>query len=386
LEGEGTNLGPTSLDRGRTEVDNPGPEDTDVVVEETDPSMATIEPPSKARRVRSVILRLLITVVALGLSGFLLVSVFDDLDWSLVWETIQGVGDAERIALGLGAGVAIAAQGLVTSSTVRGLPVRRGVLGYLAPAAVASIVPGPSDLPMRYKMLASWGYSNADASLAVVASGIFSIGSKLILPGVAMLLAVLVGIEVQDGFGPTIIIAGIVLAVLIAVTSGVIASPRLGGWIAYWLEAPWRIAARLLRRESSPLAELVESARNKAVELLRDRWKEATWASFLLIISQVGLMIMCLRFVGVEETALTGLGVFVAYGLVAGLTVIPITAGNVGVAETAWIGLLTTMTGPEYINEVTAGVLIYRLLTWLIVIPLGGISMLIWKFSLRTKD
>ncbi|MCH7789841.1 MAG: flippase-like domain-containing protein [Acidobacteria bacterium] len=368
-------------------MDNPGLDDTDVAGDEVgDDLLKAARGQSRARRVRSIIVRLVITVVALGLSGFLLVSVFDDLDWSLVWGTIQEVGDAERIALGLGAGVALAAQGLVTSSTVRGLPVRRGVLCYLAPASVASIVPGPSDLPMRYKMLATWGYSNADASLAVVASGIFSIGSKLILPVIAMLLALLVGIEVQDGFGITIVIAGVVLAFLIALTSGVVASPRLSGWIASWLEAPWRVAARLLRWESPPLAELVESARNKAVDLLRDRWKEATWASFLLILSQVGLMIMCLRFVGVEQTALSGLGVFVAYGLVAGLTVIPITAGSVGVAETAWIGLLSTMAGSEFINEITAGVLIYRMLTWLIVIPLGGISMLIWKYSQRSDD
>ena len=68
----------------------------------------------------------------------------------------------------------IGAQGLLTASLVPGLAVRHGVVAFLGPAAITSVVPGPSDLPIRYQMLTSWGRSPGEATLSVAAGGIFS--------------------------------------------------------------------------------------------------------------------------------------------------------------------------------------------------------------------
>ena len=70
---------------------------------------------------------------------------------------------------------------------------------------------------------------------------------------------------------------------------------------------------------------------------------------------------------------------FAVYSLVAGLTVIPISPGSVGVAEVALIGMLTPIVGSEFVNEVAAGVLLYRLLTWLLMIPAGLIALAVWR-------
>ena len=59
------------------------------------------------------------------------------------------------------------------------------------------------------------------------------------------------------------------------------------------------------------------------------------------------------------------------FALVQGLTVIPISAGDAGVSEVAYIGLLTAAAGSEYVNEISAAVLIFRVLTWLLIIPVG---------------
>ena len=67
------------------------------------------------------------------------------------------------------------------------------MLAYLAPAAVTALVPGPSDLPLRYRMLTSWGSGGSEATLALAASGLFSVGIKLVLPVIAA-----VGLLVSD--------------------------------------------------------------------------------------------------------------------------------------------------------------------------------------------
>lgn len=349
------------------------------------PETTTTSTRSTARRIRSAVLRGLLTVAALALSWTLLTTVFDDLDAEQILAALRGLTDAERIALASGAGLAIAAQGLVTASTVERLPVRRGVMAYLGPAAVASVVPGPSDLPVRYRMLGSWGYSASERALAVTASGIFSIGSKLLMPVLAAIVALVAGITLGDGVGGTIALAGAVLGGLILLTIAMLSSTRLTGAIGYWLQAPWDLVTRPLRRSDEPLAELLARARESATSMLRDRWPIALWSITLYTAAQVALMVLAIRFMGVPDEALGVTAIFVAYGIVQGLTVLPITAGNVGVAETAWIGLLGAIAGSGYINEVTAAVILYRVLTWLIIIPLGAVALAIWRWTTRTS-
>ena len=79
------------------------------------------------------------------------------------------------------------------ASLVPGLAVRHGIVAFLGPASVTSVVPGPSDLPIRYRMLTSWGHTTGEATLAVAAGGIFSIGIKLVLPVIAA-----IGLVVSD--------------------------------------------------------------------------------------------------------------------------------------------------------------------------------------------
>ena len=67
------------------------------------------------------------------------------------------------------------------------------------------------------------------------------------------------------------------------------------------------------------------------------------------------------------------------YAVVQGLTVLPITAGDAGVSEVAYIGLLTAAAGSQYVNQITAGVLIFRVLTWVIIIPIGLGTLAVWQ-------
>ena len=69
---------------------------------------------------------------------------------------------------------------------------------------------------------------------------------------------------------------------------------------------------------------------------------------------------------------------------VAGETLLAVVA-TFGVAEVVLIGMLAPIAGQEYVNQVAAGVLLYRLFTWLALIPAGMIALGIWKFSFRQK-
>ncbi len=116
---------------------------------------------------------------------------------------------------------------------------------------------------------------------------------------------------------------------------------------------------------------------------LQGKWLPTTGATVLTVVAKCSLLIMALRFVGIPESVLSWSAIFAVFALVAGLTIIPITPGSAGVSEVALVGMLAPIAGNEWVNEVTAGVLIYRLLTWLVLIPAGFAALGAWKLKLR---
>jgi putative heme transporter len=335
--------------------------------------------PVKKTRVRSIVFRAILIVGALAISGFILISTFEDLDYDAIVDSITSLEDADLIALVAMWMIWLASQGLLTASLVPGLPVRRGVIAYLGPAGVTAIIPGPSDLPFRLKMLTAWGYSPADATLAVAAGSVFSIGIKLVLPVVAA-IGLLVSDAPIDGTLRTVVVIAVLVGLGILGIAFMLASEKRTATIGRIITPVYTFMLRLLRRPEPPdVAQTLIAARAESLERLRDRWMIGTWATVLTAATRFSLLLMAIRFTGTPDDAISWPQVFVVYAVVQGLTVLPITAGDAGVSEIAYIGLLTAAAGSQYVNQITAGVLIFRVLTWIVIIPIGLATLGVWQ-------
>lgn len=325
--------------------------------------------------------RIVIAVAAIAIAGMVLFNIFDDLDFQEIGKAIDRLSDAEWLALAFGWLIWIGTQGLQTASLVHHLPARRGVLAYLGPSAVSSLIPGPSDLPVRYAMYQSWGVGQSEAATAVAASGIFSVGSQLMLPAIAGVLIFLADIPLK-GFGALIVGTTIALAVIIVFAAFVLGSAERTARAGQILEPIWRWGARVLRRpvpDDQHLGEILTTQRATSLDYIGDKWVLTSGATVLTIFGKCSLLVMSLRFVGIPEDDLGWAAIFAVFALVAGLTMIPITPGAAGVAEVGLVGMLTPIAGSVYVNEIAAGVLIYRMLTWLLLIPTGFGALLAWR-------
>jgi putative heme transporter len=303
-------------------------------------------PEAPPRSVRKILLRIVFIVVALGVSAWILVATFDDLDIDEIGDAVRSLNDAEIISLLSMWILWIAAQGLLTASLVPGLAVRHGIVAFLGPASITSVVPGPSDLPIRFRMLTSWGRTTGEATLAVAAGGIFSIGIKLVLPIIAAIGLVVSDAPLSDTLQTVVTICLIVglAVVVLAFVLGSEKTNRTGrsagraGLVEGAAPAPQADTRRPARRRWWRLEA-------EALQTLRDRWLVATWATVLTSATKFALLLMCLRFTGTGEGELRWTEVFVVFALVQGLTVFPITAGDAGVSEIAYIGMLTAAAG-----------------------------------------
>jgi uncharacterized protein (TIRG00374 family) len=80
---------------------------------------------------------------------------------------------------------------------------------------------------------------------------------------------------------------------------------------------------------------------------------------------------------GVPSSDVNAVEVFASWSLVRLLGSIPITPGGLGVVELGLTGALVKFGGPN--DEVVAAVLLYRVLTVVPPIAVGGVCLLLWR-------
>jgi len=359
----------------------------DIVEHELEAELAMEGERTKTQIGVRIALRIVFVVVALGIAGYVLFNIFGGLDFEEIRAAVQELSDAEWMALAFAWMIWIACQGLQTASLVHHLPVRRGVLAYLGPSAVSSVIPGPSDLPVRFSMYQSWGVSRSNAATAVAASGVFTITSQLALPALAGVAIAFGDLEIE-GFLTIIVTTTLVLAVLVVLAVFIVGSASRTRRAGEILQPMWQRLRRLFRKPVSDdehLGNTLATTRAETFDYLSDKWVTTSFATVLTLFMKCAILVMALRFVGIPESALGWAAIGAVFALMVGITMIPITPGAAGVAEIVLVGMLAPIAGSEYVNQVAAGVLLYRLFTWLLLIPTGLISLGVWKLGLHQK-
>lgn len=330
------------------------------------------------------------SALRLGVSAVVLLVVFvlvlpQVIDYGTVVDSIRALSTAELAVL---MGVTIlkwAAEGMIYAAVLPTLGPVRGSIAYLSSTAAVNTVPGPVDLAVRYGMYRAWKYPLEQATAAVVAGGIFSTMAKLVLPGVAVVVATIFAYK-QDGLGMYALIGTLVAVAAVAFVVSLFRSETqaraLGDWAGRFVS---KLKARFGGEPVEGVGERFAGIVHQSSSVVRDRWPYAVAATLAATLANFAVLLLALRFSGVPDDVLSWVAVFTAFATVQFLTVVPITSGNVGISELVYIGTMGAVAGPEYRDQVAAGVFVYRLFTWLLVIPVGWCTMFVWQAVHRRK-
>jgi uncharacterized protein (TIRG00374 family) len=117
--------------------------------------------------------------------------------------------------------------------------------------------------------------------------------------------------------------------------------------------------------------------RDRTALLLHARWYWITLATLVSHLSLFAVLLLALRFVGVDGDQVTWIEALAVFAFARLLTAIPFTPGGLGVVELALITGLAAAGGPR--AEVAAAVLIFRALTYVLPIPIGLVTYVIWR-------
>jgi uncharacterized protein (TIRG00374 family) len=296
-----------------------------------------------------------------------------------VWASVRALSWLELTILLVAAVWNLATYQFVMLATTPGMTLGQATVSTETSTAVSNTVVGGAaiSLGLTYAMNTSWGFSRSRTSVSLLVSGLWNNFAKLGLPVVALVLLAFTSTPTTGRLLAGA--AGVAALVLVVILLGMLlrsreAAARLG--IAFG-----KIASAVLRPfGKGPVSgwdKATTKFRERTVLLLRARWHWITLATIVSHLSLFAVLLLALRFVGVDADQVSLAEALAVFAFARLLTAIPFTPGGLGVIELALITGLSAAGGDRAL--VAAAVLMFRALTYVLPIPIGLATYIFWQ-------
>ncbi len=334
----------------------------------------TTPPPKTRRIVQSVISIVVVVAIFAGVMPRIA-------DYTEVWGTVRSLTWLESISLGIVALWNLATYWFVLVAALPGLRLREATVVNQSSTAVSNTLPGGGAIGVgvTLAMLTSWGFSVPAITRSAVVTGIWNNFVKMGMPILALGLLAIES-EVSNAW---ITASAIGLAALGGAVTGlwmILGSDRLARSVGTALE---RLVSKLLRiLRKGPVSSWGERAagfRSDTIGLLQHRWLQLTLATMLSHLSLYAVLLITLRHTGVSQEELSWIQVLAAFAFVRLISALPVTPGGVGVVELGYVAALTIGLDVVTKTEVVAAILVFRAITYVLPIPLGAASYVLWQ-------
>lgn len=300
-------------------------------------------------------------------------------DYSAVWSTISALTWAEMASI-LGAMVFnLVTYWLANMAALPGLSLGRAAVLTQTTTSVANTLPagGAVAVGLTYTMLRSWGFDGQSIALYVGVTGVWNVFLKLGLPIVALGALAITG-QANSALLIGALIGLAVLGVAVVLFALALWKKELARRIGDRLGRIAGAIARLFRRPPiTTWGEQAVSFRKRTIVLIARRWLPLTLTTVVSHLALWVVLLLSLRHVGVSEAEVSALQILAVFAFGRLIGALPITPGGLGVIELGYIGGLVAAGGNE--PQVVAAVLLFRVMTFGIQIPLGGFTYLIWR-------
>ncbi|MGB5380031.1 MAG: YbhN family protein [Acidimicrobiia bacterium] len=308
-------------------------------------------------------------------------------DYGDVFDTIRAMTSLE-----IGSLVAFGLWNLMTywfvlTAALPGLRLREAAVVNQASTAVSNTLPGGGviGVGVSVAMLTSWGFTIGSIGRSAVVTGIWNNFVKLGMPVLALALLALDG-ELTPARVTAAAIGIIVLISAVVLFGLLLRSDRLARAIGRGVGSVVDWGRTLLRKEPMEgWGERSSEFRADTIGLLRHRWLWLTVATLLSHISLYLVLLVALRHVGVSQEELSWIAVLGAFAFVRLISALPLTPGGVGVVELGYAAVMTIGLDDITSAQVVAAILVFRAVTYLLPIPLGLISYVIWRLNKTWK-
>jgi len=295
--------------------------------------------------------------------------------YGAIWNQTDGIQRDLALVLLVVAAANLLAPSAAQMAALPGLNLRGAVQVDWVTSAVTNTVPGGSAIAvgLTWTMYRRYQLDHGAIARSLVVTGVWDIFVKASLPLVAV-----IWLSTQQPIGPGLIQAAVGGAVLFVIVIGL-------AWALLVGPRPALTLGRLLDRVpvvGTGWATRLGEMRHDTIWLIRNRWRGLTWWTVAGHANLFALLVLCLRAVGVGSAQISVAATLAAFAFGRLVTAVPLTPGGLGVMEVSLSGALaaagTIGTAPDP-AAIVAAVLLFRLATFALPIPLGAVAWLIWN-------
>jgi uncharacterized membrane protein YbhN (UPF0104 family) len=255
---------------------------------------------------------------------------------------------------------------------IRALSWPHAVGADLSARAVVSTIPGPTDIATKFVLYRQWSIPTDTASAGIVFAAFFETFSSLVLPLIATIAVAIGGQETRPRAVLFALLGLAVLAVatilLVAIVRSEPLARKVGGGLDWLAQHVWRL---LRRTPPAPIVDNILDLRVRAKDILTQHGLLAFAAAVLAKLAWFLVLEVSLLSVGITPDLLPPSAVLAAMAVVGIVALVPITPGAIGVTEVAYIGVLSSVAGSGLTEQITAGIVLFRIAQWLAPIPIG---------------
>lgn len=298
------------------------------------------------------------------------------------WDRLRQLSGEEAGLLAAVTTWNLATNAFVQMASLPGLTFRHAMTATQMSTAVANVMPGGGllGIGVTASTLRSWGHPADAVTQTILLTGVWNSFFKLASPPVAVVLVVLFG----DSHAPLAVsvVSVVVFAGLVACLVGVLRDgPAPRHLVGRFESLVAGVAARAGRPPVAGWVDAFDRFRASCETLVARRWVALSLTAIVSHLSLFAVLAVTASTLGVSHVSL--LEAFVVFAVVRVALLLPLTPGGAGLAELGLAGSLVAA-GAGRVDAVTV-VLVFRALTWLLPIPLGGVAYLGWLSERRAR-
>jgi hypothetical protein len=262
---------------------------------------------------------------------------------------------------------------------VPGLGVGRSMANDLTANLVATAAPPPADILLRVAMFRSWGLDPVMGMAGVTLNTVKFYAVRFLAPVLGLALLAFQGVERRQWV--VALLSGLVAAVML----GSLLLLLRGDHLAIWLGRSAGRVARRFRRSVDPSAwaDALVDIRARSADALRSSLATSMLALVCMVLSDALILVLSLRFTGVDSGALSVVDIVGGFLLVYPLTLLPLF--GFGVLDAILLGAWVTAAGVAAEPSIVAGLLVWRMVTIFGTLALGLITLGWWRWRYRGR-
>jgi putative heme transporter len=310
-------------------------------------------------------------LLSIALAGVLLIVLLPralHVDWASTAHEVTAVPLADVALLVVVWLAGLGVHSITLRQSLPGLSVRHALALNLGGSSVSNLLPlgGAAGIGLNYAMLRSWGYDRVQiTAFTAVSNLVVALVKGLVAAGGIVALTCMPRFATHwTGLGRTLTISLYAVGGVLLMAAVACCHRRVNGYLRQRLG---KAVGRLWRQ---------------CAHVLKSGWRGLMVGGVGYPLLQVALLWSCL----VALHANVGItAVLAAYAIERTLTLIPITPGGIGVVETAAAAVLVGF-GADPVKA-AAGVLLFRIFSFLLEIPVGAVVVAAWfaRHRLRPK-